>query len=101
VLQRRDHARLAAAAHEHAVALEGERELALVDRADTLPTSCRASRADKAVAHSEKACSCSMLNVEAKGGGKMHGTKSSRRCWCCCASCVRERSTIEDVVDQL
>jgi hypothetical protein len=59
----------------------GERELVLVDRADTLPTSCRASRADKAVAHRETACSCSMLDVEAKGGGEMRGTKSPQQCW--------------------
>jgi hypothetical protein len=57
----------------------GERELVLVDRADTLPTPCRASRADKAVAHSEKACSCSMLDVEATGSGDMRGTKSRQQ----------------------
>jgi hypothetical protein len=42
----------------------GERELVLVDRADTLPTSCRATRADKAVAHSEKAC---LLDARRRG----------------------------------
>jgi hypothetical protein len=105
--QRRDHARLAAAAHEHAVALGWRARARTCRRADTLPTSCRASRADKAVAHSETACSCSMLDVEAKGGGEICAAPSrisnaglgvsSRRCWCC----ARERSTIEDVVAQL
>jgi hypothetical protein len=53
-------------------------------RADTLPTSCSASRAEKAVAHSETACSCSMLDVEAKGGGEMRGTKH-QQCWSRCS----------------
>jgi hypothetical protein len=75
----------------------GERELVLVDRADTLPTSCRTSRAEKAVAHSEKACSCSMLDVAAKGGGELRGTKSHQQMLLLCPL----RSTIEDVVAQL
>jgi len=52
------------------------------------------------LSRSEKACFCSMLDVEAKGGGETSNAGlgvSLRRCWCC----SRERSTIEDVVAQL
>jgi hypothetical protein len=107
---RRDHARLAAAAHEHAVALGWRARARTRRRADTLPASCRGSRAAKVVAHSEKACFCSMLDVEAKGGGEgrdMRGTKSPQQCWswrfvaAVLVLLTRERATIEDVVAQL